>query len=221
MSLATEDRARLSRNISDTVSRQFSGRCPRFDIRCWLSDVTGAITNAICRQNLKRSLRLGIRNRWRFSATPQAREWIAVGGSVLADGAPGEGQASRAVRADDRACLRHLGPNDRRRTPLGCRRTARSVSRKGADVNHPGSLSVSGATSCSPFVLSCSSGCRSWPTSSLRWEGPSSFHCTSGGLGPAVLQPLFVGYYYWLLDPVFRFTERTSLRPNQITLVPC
>jgi len=38
------------------------------------------------------------------------------------------------------------------------------------------------------------------------------------GSGRRLLQPLFVGYYYWLLDPVFRFTERTSLRPNQITL---
>jgi phosphatidylglycerophosphate synthase len=40
----------------------------------------------------------------------------------------------------------------------------------------------------------------------------------TGGSGRRLLQPLFVGYYYWLLDPVFRFTERTSLRPNQITL---
>jgi len=39
------------------------------------------------------------------------------------------------------------------------------------------------------------------------------------GSGRRLLQPLFVGYYYWLLDPVFRFTEKTSLRPNQITLV--
>jgi CDP-diacylglycerol--glycerol-3-phosphate 3-phosphatidyltransferase len=38
------------------------------------------------------------------------------------------------------------------------------------------------------------------------------------GSGRRLLQPLFVGYYYWLLDPVFRFTERTSLRPNQITI---
>ncbi len=38
------------------------------------------------------------------------------------------------------------------------------------------------------------------------------------GSGRRLLQPLFVGYYYWLLDPLFRFTERTSLRPNQITI---
>jgi CDP-diacylglycerol--glycerol-3-phosphate 3-phosphatidyltransferase len=38
------------------------------------------------------------------------------------------------------------------------------------------------------------------------------------GSGRRLLQPLLVGYYYWLLDPVFRFTERTSLRPNQVTI---
>jgi CDP-diacylglycerol--glycerol-3-phosphate 3-phosphatidyltransferase len=38
------------------------------------------------------------------------------------------------------------------------------------------------------------------------------------GSGQRLLRPVFVGYYYWLLGPVFRFVGRTSLRPNHVTL---
>jgi CDP-diacylglycerol--glycerol-3-phosphate 3-phosphatidyltransferase len=38
------------------------------------------------------------------------------------------------------------------------------------------------------------------------------------GSGQRMLGPVFVGYYYWLLGPVFRLVARTSLRPNHITL---
>jgi len=38
------------------------------------------------------------------------------------------------------------------------------------------------------------------------------------GSGQRMLRPVFVGYYYWLLGPVFRLVGRTSLRPNHITM---
>lgn len=41
----------------------------------------------------------------------------------------------------------------------------------------------------------------------------------AGGAGRRLLGPLFIGYYYWLLGPVFRLASRTGLTPNQITLV--
>jgi CDP-diacylglycerol--glycerol-3-phosphate 3-phosphatidyltransferase len=38
------------------------------------------------------------------------------------------------------------------------------------------------------------------------------------GAGRRLLGPMLIGYYYWLLSPVFRFVSRTRLKPNQITL---
>jgi CDP-diacylglycerol--glycerol-3-phosphate 3-phosphatidyltransferase len=39
-----------------------------------------------------------------------------------------------------------------------------------------------------------------------------------GGAGRRLLGPLLIGYYYWLLGPLFRFVNGTGLRPNQITI---
>jgi phosphatidylglycerophosphate synthase len=39
-----------------------------------------------------------------------------------------------------------------------------------------------------------------------------------GGAGRRLLGPMIIGYYYWLLGPLFRFVNGTSLRPNQITM---
>jgi CDP-diacylglycerol--glycerol-3-phosphate 3-phosphatidyltransferase len=39
-----------------------------------------------------------------------------------------------------------------------------------------------------------------------------------GGAGRRLLGPVIIGYYYWLLGPLFRFVNGTSLRPNQITM---
>jgi phosphatidylglycerophosphate synthase len=36
--------------------------------------------------------------------------------------------------------------------------------------------------------------------------------------GHRLLGPLLIGYYYWLLSPVFGFVRRTALKPNHITL---
>jgi phosphatidylglycerophosphate synthase len=37
------------------------------------------------------------------------------------------------------------------------------------------------------------------------------------GAGKRLFGPLFIGFYYWLLGPAFRFVNRTSLTPNHIT----
>jgi CDP-diacylglycerol--glycerol-3-phosphate 3-phosphatidyltransferase len=37
------------------------------------------------------------------------------------------------------------------------------------------------------------------------------------GAGRRLFGPLFIGYYYWLLAPLFRLVARTSLSPNAIT----
>jgi phosphatidylglycerophosphate synthase len=39
----------------------------------------------------------------------------------------------------------------------------------------------------------------------------------SGGGGRRLLGPVLIGYYYWMLGPLFRVVNRTPLRPNQIT----
>jgi CDP-diacylglycerol--glycerol-3-phosphate 3-phosphatidyltransferase len=39
----------------------------------------------------------------------------------------------------------------------------------------------------------------------------------AGGAGRRLLGPVFIGYYYWLLGPLFRVVNRSSIRPNQIT----
>ena len=38
------------------------------------------------------------------------------------------------------------------------------------------------------------------------------------GAGHRLLGPLFVGYYYWLMGPVFRLAARSRLTPNHVTL---
>ena len=35
--------------------------------------------------------------------------------------------------------------------------------------------------------------------------------------GRRLLGPLFIGFYYWMLSPIFRVVNRTRLMPNQIT----
>ncbi len=37
------------------------------------------------------------------------------------------------------------------------------------------------------------------------------------GAGRRLLGPLFIGFYYWLLAPLFRLVARTSLSPNAVT----
>jgi phosphatidylglycerophosphate synthase len=39
-----------------------------------------------------------------------------------------------------------------------------------------------------------------------------------GGAGRRLLSPLFIGYYYWLLSPLFRLAWHSGLKPNHITL---
>jgi len=39
-----------------------------------------------------------------------------------------------------------------------------------------------------------------------------------GGAGRRLLGPVIIGYYYWLLGPLFRFVNGTKLTPNQITI---
>jgi CDP-diacylglycerol--glycerol-3-phosphate 3-phosphatidyltransferase len=39
-----------------------------------------------------------------------------------------------------------------------------------------------------------------------------------GGAGRRLFGPLFIGYYYWMMGPLFRLTIRTSLTPNQVTM---
>jgi len=38
------------------------------------------------------------------------------------------------------------------------------------------------------------------------------------GAGRRLFGPLFIGFYYWLLGPLFRLVNRSGLRPNHITL---
>jgi phosphatidylglycerophosphate synthase len=38
-----------------------------------------------------------------------------------------------------------------------------------------------------------------------------------GGAGRRLLGPVFIGYYYWLLGPLFGAVNRSPIRPNQIT----
>jgi phosphatidylglycerophosphate synthase len=38
-----------------------------------------------------------------------------------------------------------------------------------------------------------------------------------GGAGRRLFGPLFIGFYYWFLGPVFRLVSRTSLSPNAVT----
>lgn len=40
-----------------------------------------------------------------------------------------------------------------------------------------------------------------------------------GGAGGRLFGRLFVSYYYWLLQPLFRAVERTGMTPNQVTLL--
>jgi CDP-diacylglycerol--glycerol-3-phosphate 3-phosphatidyltransferase len=39
-----------------------------------------------------------------------------------------------------------------------------------------------------------------------------------GGAGRRLFGPLFIGYYYWMMGPLFRLAIRTSLTPNQVTV---
>ena len=39
-----------------------------------------------------------------------------------------------------------------------------------------------------------------------------------GGAGRRLLGPMIIGYYYWLLGPLFRFVNGTKLTPNQVTI---
>jgi phosphatidylglycerophosphate synthase len=53
----------------------------------------------------------------------------------------------------------------------------------------------------------------------LVWTGVLKLPASKvSGSGQRMLRPVFVGYYYWLLGPVFRLVERTALRPNHVTL---
>jgi CDP-diacylglycerol---glycerol-3-phosphate 3-phosphatidyltransferase len=38
------------------------------------------------------------------------------------------------------------------------------------------------------------------------------------GAGRRLFGPLFIGFYYWLLGPLFRLANRSGLRPNHLTL---
>jgi CDP-diacylglycerol--glycerol-3-phosphate 3-phosphatidyltransferase/CDP-diacylglycerol--inositol 3-phosphatidyltransferase len=39
------------------------------------------------------------------------------------------------------------------------------------------------------------------------------------GAGRRIFGPLFIGYYYWMMGPVFRAAELSGLKPNQITFL--
>jgi CDP-diacylglycerol--glycerol-3-phosphate 3-phosphatidyltransferase len=39
------------------------------------------------------------------------------------------------------------------------------------------------------------------------------------GAGRRLFGPLFIGYYYWLMSPVFRLALRSKLKPNHVTVV--
>lgn len=54
----------------------------------------------------------------------------------------------------------------------------------------------------------------------LVWRGAVSLPpARPAGAGARLFGPLFVGYYYWLLRPLFRAAERTGVTPNQVTLL--
>jgi CDP-diacylglycerol--glycerol-3-phosphate 3-phosphatidyltransferase len=53
----------------------------------------------------------------------------------------------------------------------------------------------------------------------LLWAGAAVLPPSKPrGAGRRLLGPLFIGYYYWLLGPVFRWVGGSGLRPNQITV---
>jgi len=54
----------------------------------------------------------------------------------------------------------------------------------------------------------------------LLWHGTTKLPPSKAkGAGRRLFGPLFVGYYYWMLGPVFRLALRSRLTPNHVTVL--
>jgi phosphatidylglycerophosphate synthase len=54
----------------------------------------------------------------------------------------------------------------------------------------------------------------------LLWRGAAKLPPgRPKGAGHRLFGPLFIGYYYWLLSPLFRLAARSGLTPNQVTIL--